>query len=47
MGCPSLGLGYFDWNKNPSIARVMKSAGYKTALAGKWQLMILEFVQMH
>ena len=35
---PRWGLGYFDWNKNPSIARVMKSAGYKTAIAGKWQI---------
>jgi len=25
-------------NKNPSIARVMQSAGYKTAAAGKWQI---------
>ena len=29
---------HFDWTKNPSIARVMKSAGYKTAVAGKWQV---------
>ncbi len=35
---PRMGGGYFDWNKNPSIARTMKSAGYTTAVAGKWQL---------
>jgi len=35
---PRWGVGYFDWTKNPSIGRVMKSAGYKTATAGKWQL---------
>lgn len=35
---PRWGLGYFDWNMNPSIARIIKSAGYKTAIAGKWQI---------
>ncbi|EDM25916.1 arylsulphatase A [Lentisphaera araneosa HTCC2155] len=35
---PRWGAGYYDWNKNPSIARTMKSAGYTTAVAGKWQL---------
>ena len=35
---PRWGGGYFDWKKNPSIARTMKSAGYTTAVAGKWQL---------
>jgi arylsulfatase A-like enzyme len=35
---PRWGGGYFDWNKNPSIARTMQSAGYTTAAAGKWQL---------
>lgn len=35
---PRWGGGYFSWQKNPSIARVMQSAGYKTAVAGKWQL---------
>lgn len=35
---PRWGHGYFDWTKNPSIARSMKSAGYTTAVAGKWQL---------
>ena len=29
---------HFDPETNPSIARVMQSAGYKTAVAGKWQI---------
>lgn len=28
----------FDSEKNPSIAQVMQTAGYKTAAAGKWQV---------
>ncbi len=28
----------YDWNRNPSLARVMKDAGYATAVAGKWQV---------
>ncbi len=28
----------YDWNRNPSLARVMKDAGYATAIAGKWQV---------
>jgi arylsulfatase A-like enzyme len=35
---PRWGVGYYDWRKNPSIARTLKAAGYKTAAAGKWQL---------
>lgn len=35
---PRWGTGYFDWKHNPSVARMMKSAGYTTAVAGKWQL---------
>lgn len=35
---PRWGVGYFDWKKNPSIGRVMKAAGYRTAAAGKWQI---------
>ena len=36
---PRWGQGcHFDWDKNPSIARVMKSAGYATAVTGKWQI---------
>ena len=29
---------HFDWNRNPSVARLMKQAGYATAAAGKWQV---------
>jgi|TARA_B110000495_G_C23002883_1_gene592061 arylsulfatase A-like enzyme len=28
----------YDWKRNPSLARVMKDAGYATAIAGKWQV---------
>ncbi len=28
----------YDWNRNPSLARVVKDAGYATAVAGKWQV---------
>lgn len=35
---PRWGHGYYDWQNNPSIARVMQSAGYATAVAGKWQV---------
>jgi arylsulfatase A-like enzyme len=35
---PRWGHGYFDWRRNYSIARLMKSAGYATAAAGKWQV---------
>ena len=28
----------FDSEKNPSIAKIMKQAGYKTCVAGKWQI---------
>jgi arylsulfatase A-like enzyme len=35
---PRWGEAYYDWNRNPSIARTMKQAGYATAVAGKWQL---------
>jgi len=28
----------YDWKRNPSLARVMKDAGYATAVAGKWQV---------
>ena len=38
LGLSRWGGGYFDWTQNPSIARTMKSAGYTTAVAGKWQL---------
>ncbi len=29
---------HYDWNRNPCLARVMKNAGYATAVAGKWQI---------
>ncbi len=35
---PRWGVGYFDWRKYTTFARVMKSAGYSTCAAGKWQI---------
>jgi len=35
---PRWGVGYFDWAKYTTFARVMKDAGYRTAIAGKWQI---------
>jgi arylsulfatase A-like enzyme len=35
---PRWGHCYFDWKRNPSMGRVMRSAGYATAVAGKWQI---------
>lgn len=32
------GGAHFDWKENPGLARIMKSAGYATAAAGKWQV---------
>ncbi|MFV1966125.1 MAG: sulfatase-like hydrolase/transferase [Pirellulaceae bacterium] len=32
------GGGYFDWNREVCFARVLRSAGYATALGGKWQI---------
>ena len=32
------GGGYFDWEREITFARVLKSAGYATAVTGKWQL---------
>jgi arylsulfatase A-like enzyme len=32
------GGGYFDWNRETSIARVLKNAGYRTYISGKWQI---------
>ena len=29
---------FFDPEKNPSVARILKSGGYTTAIAGKWQV---------
>jgi arylsulfatase A-like enzyme len=37
---PRWGVGYFDWKirQNMTFARIMKTAGYTTAAAGKWQI---------
>lgn len=35
---PRWGVGYFDWERYTTFATIMKSAGYKTAIAGKWQI---------
>jgi len=35
---PRWGVGYFDWERYTTFAGVLKKAGYKTALAGKWQI---------
>lgn len=32
------GGAHYDWERNPSIARVMQRAGFRTAVAGKWQI---------
>lgn len=32
------GGAHYDYERNPSIARVLKDAGYATAVAGKWQI---------
>jgi arylsulfatase A-like enzyme len=35
---PRWGVGYFDWRKYTTFAELVKSAGYKTAITGKWQI---------
>ncbi|MBT5020149.1 sulfatase-like hydrolase/transferase [Planctomicrobium sp.] len=35
---PRWGRAHFDSDENPCVARVLKSAGYKTCIAGKWQI---------
>jgi len=35
---PRWGGQYFDWNREITFARVLRSAGYATAIAGKWQI---------
>jgi len=35
---PRWGVGYFDWERYVTVATIMRSAGYKTAVAGKWQI---------
>ncbi len=32
------GGGYFDWNREVCLARVLRSAGYATCISGKWQI---------
>ena len=32
------GGGYFNWDREICMARVMKSAGYDTCISGKWQI---------
>lgn len=32
------GGAFFDWEKNPDLGVLMKSLGYKTVAAGKWQV---------
>ncbi len=35
---PRWGQAYLDWQQNQSMAKVLQSAGYATAAAGKWQV---------
>jgi len=35
---PRWGVAYFDWKHHTTFARVLKTAGYVTAAAGKWQI---------
>lgn len=35
---PRWGVGYFDWEKYTTYSQLLKNAGYKTAIAGKWQI---------
>jgi arylsulfatase A-like enzyme len=35
---PRWGHGYFDWRMYPSLAGTLRSAGYATVAAGKWQV---------
>ncbi len=35
---PRWGVGYFDWKRNTTFAKVLSDAGYKTCIAGKWQI---------
>ena len=32
------GGGYFDWEREITFARVLRDAGYRTAISGKWQI---------
>ena len=35
---PRWGVGYFDWRQYTTFAKILQSAGYATAVAGKWQI---------
>ena len=35
---PRWGVAYFDWQRYQTCAGLLKSAGYRTAIAGKWQI---------
>ncbi len=35
---PRWGRGHFDPKQNPCVANVLKSSGYRTCIAGKWQI---------
>jgi len=35
---PRWGKVYFDWERETAFPRVLKEAGYATAMAGKWQI---------
>ncbi len=35
---PRWGGQYFDWRREITFARVLRAAGYATAIAGKWQI---------
>ncbi len=35
---PRWGGKYFDWEKEITFARILRQAGYATAIAGKWQI---------
>ncbi len=32
------GGGYLDWNREVTFARLLRDAGYKTCISGKWQI---------
>ena len=32
------GGGFLDWNREVTVARVLRDAGYKTCISGKWQI---------
>ena len=35
---PRWGIGYFDWHHYTTFANVLNESGYRTAIAGKWQI---------